>query len=676
MPSGSELRDRFGVGRHLEARIVRYEEDGPPVPFRGFTDGSDECLPFFEEMEAALTSGSERIWNITGPSGCGKTTLARAAVVAWGRRFLAEPDRFPAVLQANPPILRKLVENEVRFERALLRASLPRAEAEALSSQGVGHPILFILDKDETAGLEDWKVPLLPWNTVVHGNLATSDLDRSCRILHLALEHHLPGPRTRIAGWEGETALLAAHALGGEEGVARWKALADSPVAELLSYPLFVSWLLKLPSIASESIARGAVVLDFIRWMHSIPRTRNVPDLPEWCEKLLWKEPGSDPLAFRKLHVGSSGWGRVFEGGLTALALRWGRIERVLRCRVLEAESLEMIASIVEQGPLVQFLESHTSSDDVVLTNVVNLLWRVKRSPLPDRFLKHVFRQVWSKRASRDATPSRGAHRELLFLNFLVHLQGYRFAERLANLDVSFADLTGATIEEGAESTTFRHSALRESRIQGSVRSCSFTQCRFGGAHLGRATFQDCRFRELGFPRGCLSGESRFAGCLFRDVSFGPVSGCFAIVFEDCELAECNLKQLAPGGLVLPRCRLRNLSMEGCVVPRFEAPKAAFRHCDLEGFRSSRADLSRTLFERCILANASLRGADLRSAQLIEVDFQPGPGSRSGLTALPTRTDALHGSKSGFYAQDISEGVYLDRSSSEPRTSGTQTSAD
>ena len=124
MPSGSELRDRFGVGRHLEQRIVRYEKDGPPVPFRGFTDGSEECLPFFEEMEAALTSGSERSWSITAPSGCGKTTLARAALVAWGRRFLSDPDRFPAVLQVDPPILRRLVGNGFRRDLALLGSSL------------------------------------------------------------------------------------------------------------------------------------------------------------------------------------------------------------------------------------------------------------------------------------------------------------------------------------------------------------------------------------------------------------------------------------------------------------------------------------------------------------------------------------------------------------------------
>jgi len=96
------------------------------------------------------------------------------------------------------------------------------------------------------------------------------------------------------------------------------------------------------------------------------------------------------------------------------------------------------------------------------------------------------------------------------------------------------------------------------------------------------------------------------------------------------------------------------------VVRRLEAPGATFRVSNLEGLRSKDAQLYKALFDRCILSNASLRGADLRSAQLIQVDFQPGPGSRSGLTALPTRTDALHGSKSGFYAQNISEGVYLD----------------
>ena len=645
MPSGSELRDRFGVGQHLEQRILRYEKDPPPVPFRGFTDGSEECLPFFDEMEAALTSGSERSWSITGLSGCGKTTLARAAVLAWGRRFLAEPDRFPAVLQVDPPILRRLVENGAGLDPALFQASLDHEEAETLGRRGVGHPVIFILDKDETAGLEDWNVPALP-------------LDRPFRLLHIALARSHSGRRTRIGGWEGETALLAAHALGGEEGVIRWKALADSPVAELRSYPLFVSWLLTLPSMPSDRMERGVAVLDFLRWMHSIPRTRNVLDLPEWCEKLLWKEPGSDPLAARKLHVGSSGWGRAFEDGLVALALEWGRIERVLRHRVIEPEALDMIASLVEQTPLIQFLETHKSSDDVVLVNIVNLLWKLRRALVPDRFLKHVFGRF--RPSSGFEVAAREAALKTAPGNYRVHLQGYRFAERLQDLQISFADLSGAKIEAGADSTGFQDCSLRESRIRGIVASCTFTRCKLGRADLRLATFQDCCFRKLGIPRGSISRETSFIRCAFTDVSFGALRGIRPVSFTSCHLAACQLRELAAAGLSLDECRLRDISLEGCSVPRLIAHEAAFRLCNLEGLRSEDADLSRTLFERCILSGASLRGADLRSAQLIQVDFQGGPGSRSGLTALPTRTDALHGSKSGFYAQDISEGVYLD----------------
>ena len=42
------------------------------------------------------------------------------------------------------------------------------------------------------------------------------------------------------------------------------------------------------------------------------------------------------------------------------------------------------------------------------------------------------------------------------------------------------------------------------------------------------------------------------------------------------------------------------------------------------------------------------------------MEFQPGPGSRSGLTPATTRWHPLYGSQSGFYADDAAAGVWGD----------------
>ncbi|HVR74112.1 MAG TPA: pentapeptide repeat-containing protein, partial [Planctomycetota bacterium] len=82
--------------------------------------------------------------------------------------------------------------------------------------------------------------------------------------------------------------------------------------------------------------------------------------------------------------------------------------------------------------------------------------------------------------------------------------------------------------------------------------------------------------------------------------------------------------------------------------------------CDLSRLTAPGAKLRGAQFGRCILADSRLRGADLRGARFSNVSFQPGPASRAGHTVGSSRWNPQYGSKSGFYAQDLAEGVYAD----------------
>jgi uncharacterized protein YjbI with pentapeptide repeats len=125
-------------------------------------------------------------------------------------------------------------------------------------------------------------------------------------------------------------------------------------------------------------------------------------------------------------------------------------------------------------------------------------------------------------------------------------------------------------------------------------------------------------------------------------------------------LKSCNVTRMAASGFFLEECRLHDINFGGVRARSFHAEGSTFEKCGLMGFSAPDAGLEKTLFDTCILADVDLQGANLRNARFVKVEFQPGPTSRAGHTDTLTRGDPMHGSKSGFYAQDLSDGVYLD----------------
>jgi uncharacterized protein YjbI with pentapeptide repeats len=156
-----------------------------------------------------------------------------------------------------------------------------------------------------------------------------------------------------------------------------------------------------------------------------------------------------------------------------------------------------------------------------------------------------------------------------------------------------------------------------------------------------------------------VSGAS-FDGCELTGVTFGSTSPDGTPRLTRCKLKACDLSRLAEAGISITRSELEGVPLAGLAPKTLDGEGTTFLHSDLMGLIAPGARLKKARFTKCILSDVVLRGADLRQARFAECDFQPGPASRAGLTGEMSRWDPMHGSKSGYYAQDLADGVYSD----------------
>jgi hypothetical protein len=146
--------------RYIAERVLPLASEHEPVPFRGLIDGSSEPLPFVDELEADLRGREGAIWSITGPPGTGKTLLARWLAARWGRRFLDDPGKAPAVLWLDPPRVATLPsgDNALPGDLPLILAlaGVPAGELAEAAAALRGRSYIVILDKDDDPELADW----------------------------------------------------------------------------------------------------------------------------------------------------------------------------------------------------------------------------------------------------------------------------------------------------------------------------------------------------------------------------------------------------------------------------------------------------------------------------------------------------------------------------------------
>ncbi len=629
---GVELRDRLGMGAYVTEKILPLAPREEPLPFRGRMDGAADALPFFDEMEADLRARDGANWSVTGPSGSGKTLLARWAATRWGRRFLEDPDGSPAVLWVDVRQLPQALEKGPKSAGGPLAFSLATAlhgaPPEAALHAMTHHSWIVVIDKDEDPSFENSRI-IFP--VEVFGRL---------RFLHLSLKDSRDSRTVEMGLWDRDTALLAGHRRRGADGARIIEAAASSPFAALVKYPPFVMWLLGEPGMDVQRASSGAAVFDFLRGFH-LDHPGPAPTFGRWCTELIQNDPTDLKVQAiaRKLHLGRSAGtdpavGRVFRAFLLAEPLREGRVEVLSRVPRFDAEDLRLLARVPWPPGIIDGALQAVSDWPLRGPNLIHLHWWVLRKPLPRR------------------TELSGGN---------IQLPGHPFPAGLVGVKLDDSDLSGISLGKlEVRGCAFHGCNFRQANLAGAkVSASTIVRTNLELADLSGCAIQTCEIRDMSLADAVLVGAS-FRITVFESVTFGRGGRDSPLDFLNCHFRSCDMSRLAESGFSLQECKLRKISLAGLAPKCFDGRRAEFSQCDLTGLTAPGATLDGATFMKCSLGDACLRGADLRGATFNRADFQPGPGSRSGLTDPATRTDALHGSKSGFYADDVADGVYLE----------------
>jgi uncharacterized protein YjbI with pentapeptide repeats len=224
----------------------------------------------------------------------------------------------------------------------------------------------------------------------------------------------------------------------------------------------------------------------------------------------------------------------------------------------------------------------------------------------------------------------------------------------LTKADISQADLRRAQLHRAAlQEVEATGAQLARANLSS---ACAKQGCFYGadleGADLGEAVLQGASFEQAKLTRAGLQGadlrqallwgaeieEADFSGADLRGARLGGLrlreanfrGACFA----GAELCSCDLEYMDLPGADFENAVLNSALLTGSVIPG-----GNFTHAWLKGARL--ADIDRQ--------GATLRGADLRGAT-----FHMG-SSRSGLVGSPI---ASEGSRTGFYTDDYDEQSY------------------
>ncbi len=202
---------------------------------------------------------------------------------------------------------------------------------------------------------------------------------------------------------------------------------------------------------------------------------------------------------------------------------------------------------------------------------------------------------------------------------------------RLDGLDATGADLTGTDLTAArAERVCFQGANLRGACLE----SAALTDSVFADADVREAVFRGARLTGANFKgakvRGADFASANLTGACLQDLRLREAvldGACF----EEADLRGCDLEYVE-----LPGANFVGAKLTGAVLTGSRMPNAEFR----------RAFLMHTG-----LADVDWEGADLRGADLSGATFQAGT-CRSGLVGSPI---ACEGSRTGFYTDDYED---------------------
>jgi uncharacterized protein YjbI with pentapeptide repeats len=155
---------------------------------------------------------------------------------------------------------------------------------------------------------------------------------------------------------------------------------------------------------------------------------------------------------------------------------------------------------------------------------------------------------------------------------------------------------------------------------------CFFKQCRFPGALLRKARFEQCEFDTVDLSNaivtGCLFIDCKFTGCKLLGINWTQAREPLSIELDNCHCDESNFFAV----------NLAKLQMTGC----------SFRNADFREAKLTRANLNAGEFSGALFGKTDLSFADMRDCRNYSIDVRDNT-IRKAKFSLPEAMNLLSG---------------------------------
>jgi uncharacterized protein YjbI with pentapeptide repeats len=166
--------------------------------------------------------------------------------------------------------------------------------------------------------------------------------------------------------------------------------------------------------------------------------------------------------------------------------------------------------------------------------------------------------------------------------------------------------------------------------VQQLFHKLDLTACTFVGAHLGSASFIECKIERADFSRASMP-SAQFVTCagarsVFREADLSSGGLLAASSFAGADFSGATMKGANFGDSDFTEARLIRTVIDGANLTRTRLARCDARQAKAKGALLRKADLrgsswSGTDFKDCILSGADLRGADLSDSHFFGADL-------------------------------------------------------